>query len=315
MENTSPNQPKAPDIKPATTPSTPAKAVTPPKSSNTALIIIIVVVVGLVLLSVGGYFVWRLVAKSKTTTTSDKRTTITPKANQTSLQALEKLYTYPGGTLTETDRTGNLGSKSAMFFETTEKIQAPYDYYINLANQNKLSVTKKSFETDASSASLTLQSTDYYVEISFYQYDKAEFTVYIYGDSIINDTVNTGSTTTTVTPTGAAATPTPATTSTSSSNYLIADSNTRIISTTELTGFSPWNLKVARNEIYARHGRAFVHKDLQCYFQTKSWYHISSSYSSGDLSSIENKNVATIQAYEQATNSPLASHDSGCNTN
>ena len=95
-------------------------------------------------------------------------------------------------------------------------------------------------------------------------------------------------------------------------DYVIADSNTRVISRAELTSLTPWQLKVARNEIYARHGREFVHKDLQCYFATKTWYSVNPAFSETDLSTTENQNIATVQAYEKEISSSLASQDSGC---
>lgn len=127
----------------------------------------------------------------------------------------------------------------------------------------------------------------------------------------------TTTTTPTTTPTTTATT-TPSTNSSSSSkttiatDYVIPDSDTRVISTSELTALTPWQLKVARNEIYARHGRGFVHKDLQCYFKTKSWYTVNPNYSDTLLTTIDNKNVATILAYEQSINSPLLQKDTGC---
>lgn len=104
-------------------------------------------------------------------------------------------------------------------------------------------------------------------------------------------------------------------TTASVSDYVIDDSGTRVILRSELVDLTPWQLKVARNEIYARQGREFVHKDLQCYFAKKTWYKVDANYSESSLSTTENKNIATIQAYEEETNSPLASEDSGCNTN
>lgn len=95
-------------------------------------------------------------------------------------------------------------------------------------------------------------------------------------------------------------------------SFVIIDSNTRLITEADLTSLTPWQLKVARNEIYARYGREFVHKDLQCYFGAQSWYKIDSAFTESMLSGIDNKNVATIQAYEQKINSPLQSKDSGC---
>lgn len=94
--------------------------------------------------------------------------------------------------------------------------------------------------------------------------------------------------------------------------YIIDDSDTRIISESELAGHTPWQLKVARNEIYARHGREFVHKDLQCYFRAQSWYSINPNFSETLLSNTENKNIATILNYEEKMNSPLLRKDSGC---
>lgn len=97
-----------------------------------------------------------------------------------------------------------------------------------------------------------------------------------------------------------------------SGDYVISDSDTRVIKEAEIRDFTPWQLKVARNEIYARHGRPFVHKDLQCYFATKSWYKIDTSFTEASLSVIETKNIATIKAFEEKINSPMLAKDTGC---
>jgi len=95
-------------------------------------------------------------------------------------------------------------------------------------------------------------------------------------------------------------------------DYVISDSDTRLIQEAEIRDFTPWQLKVARNEIYARHGRPFVHKDLQCYFATKSWYKVDESFTESSLSTIENKNIATIKDFEEKINSPMLTKDTGC---
>lgn len=41
----------------------------------------------------------------------------------------------------------------------------------------------------------------------------------------------------------------------------------------EVSGLSDWQLLIARNEIYARHGLGFKDESLRGYFQSKSWYH------------------------------------------
>lgn len=108
------------------------------------------------------------------------------------------------------------------------------------------------------------------------------------------------------------ATPSLSTSKVISGDYVISDSDARLIQEAEIRDFTPWQLKVARNEIYARHGRPFVHKDLQCYFATKSWYKVDESFTESSLSSIENRNVATIKAFEEKINSPMLAKDTGC---
>jgi len=56
--------------------------------------------------------------------------------------------------------------------------------------------------------------------------------------------------------------------------FVIPDSNVRELTYDDLRGLSAWELRVARNEIYARHGRQFsaAAQDLQDYFNTMPWY-------------------------------------------
>ena len=44
--------------------------------------------------------------------------------------------------------------------------------------------------------------------------------------------------------------------------YIFYDSDSRYLTGDELSGLSSWELKVARNEIYARHGRLFKDNEL-----------------------------------------------------
>ncbi len=136
-----------------------------------------------------------------------------------------------------------------------------------------------------------------------------------FGKKDVEKTAGTTASVTVTTTVNASLTASSTATIFSASDYIIADSSTRVILRSALTDLTPWQLKVARNEIYARHGREFVHKDLQCYFAKKTWYKADVNYSESMLSTTQTKNIATIQAYEEETNSPLQSKDSGCNTN
>lgn len=274
--------------------------------SNLAVIIIVIVLGAVIILGAGGYLAWKYYIKGKLTTTADQVNTNS--GAKVSLKNIEAMFTYPTGTLTKTDRTPGLNFVSELGFTTTDKLQTVYDYYQNLATKQKLTVSAKTLEPDLSYGTVTVQGQGYYVVIAIYQYDNTELTVTIYGDNIINDTTNTPVSTNANTNTTANSSAKTAITN----EYIIADSNTRVIATTELTNLTPWQLKVARNEIYARHGRDFVHQDLQCYFATKSWYNVNPSYTDSLLTSTDNKNIATILAYEQSINSPLLQVDSGC---
>lgn len=54
--------------------------------------------------------------------------------------------------------------------------------------------------------------------------------------------------------------------------YVLPASNVRMYTFEELSLLSLEQLRIARNEIYARHGREFSSEDLKNYFSSKSWY-------------------------------------------
>ena len=61
-------------------------------------------------------------------------------------------------------------------------------------------------------------------------------------------------------------------TASAASDYVFPDSNTRHYSRQELEKYDNHTLFLARNEIYARHGRKFENSELQQYFGSKPWY-------------------------------------------
>lgn len=83
--------------------------------------------------------------------------------------------------------------------------------------------------------------------------------------------------------------------------YVLPDSAKRKLKKSDLKGLSIEELRIARNEIYARHGRMFDDKKLQKYFDSQSWYDgtvPASEFSEDVLSSVEKKNVAFIRQFE-----------------
>lgn len=83
--------------------------------------------------------------------------------------------------------------------------------------------------------------------------------------------------------------------------YIFPFSNIEYLKDYELTGLSKDELKIARNEIYARHGRMFNDANLQAYFNSCSWYTPSISpenFSDSMLNNVEIANRDLIVSYE-----------------
>ena len=86
-----------------------------------------------------------------------------------------------------------------------------------------------------------------------------------------------------------------------SDEYLLPYSSTYELLYDDLDGFTSTELRIAKNEIYARHGRQFQSKDLQDYFNSKSWYSSLPKLPMGTeptLSSIEKTNIEMITECE-----------------
>ena len=72
----------------------------------------------------------------------------------------------------------------------------------------------------------------------------------------------------------------------------------------DIQGLSKQQLRYARNEIYARHGRKFQSQDLRNYFNSKSWYQgviePSNFNDKTMLTNIEYKNVQFLKSVEDS---------------
>ncbi len=72
----------------------------------------------------------------------------------------------------------------------------------------------------------------------------------------------------------------------------------RLLSPEDLLGLSKSDLKIMRNEIYARYGYIFKTPDMKSYFAEQPWYTAKYEDVSQRLSSIENQNISLIKKYE-----------------
>lgn len=84
-------------------------------------------------------------------------------------------------------------------------------------------------------------------------------------------------------------------------DYILPDSSTKYLTIEDISHLSHEDLCLARNEIFARHGRIFKTREIADYFSSMSWYNgtvPADRFDSNVLSDIEKANVKLIQKYE-----------------
>jgi len=293
-----------------------------PKSGGSKVfLIILIVVVALAILTTGGYLVYKYAGKKLLNKISENVTTEKTEdksQDTTSVKALIEMLLYPGSEILDQKQEMDGVYVAEVNLSSKDSVDQIKNYYLNLIQDKNWEITQQGSEAGYEDYYITFTDNIFIDSLDITKYDFDDFTTIrhrLNGEDLISDGLYIPPTSSNSTPKSTSSSSSSTTNSTNSTDYIISDSSTREISKSELINFMPWQLKVARNEIYARHGRPFVHKDLQCYFATKNWYSEDPNYNVSSISYVENKNIATIQAYEQETNSPLANYDSGCNTN
>ena len=87
-------------------------------------------------------------------------------------------------------------------------------------------------------------------------------------------------------------------------DYIFPDSDSVLLTDSDVSGLSKDQLRIGRNEILARHGRRFNDQTLQQYFDSKSWYNGTISPDEFDanldsrLNDVERANIEIIKKYE-----------------
>lgn len=89
-------------------------------------------------------------------------------------------------------------------------------------------------------------------------------------------------------------------------DFVIPDSDSRLITEEDLNGLTEYEILLARNEIYARRGRIFQNEELSAYFGSKAWYQptvpgneFDENYAANVFNEFELRNIDTIVAYEK----------------
>ena len=76
------------------------------------------------------------------------------------------------------------------------------------------------------------------------------------------------------------------------------EASTRVLKTADVENLRPEDLRIMRNEIYARHGYTFRIKDMREHFDEQDWYMPISFNVSTQLTPLEQRNEVLIKKYE-----------------
>ena len=102
-------------------------------------------------------------------------------------------------------------------------------------------------------------------------------------------------------------------------NSINPETSIRLLRPEELSAYTPQQLRLVRNEIFARHGYVFTSKDLNRYFDEQVWYEADSSFTEEMLTEVERQNIQALREEEEqrdgapatlSTDSDTASSDS-----
>ena len=83
-----------------------------------------------------------------------------------------------------------------------------------------------------------------------------------------------------------------------SSDCKYPEASSRLLTAQDLAGKSAWDLKVMRNEIFARYGYRFKSEDMRGYFNKQEWYKPKYDDVTSQLTEIEIANIKQLKQYE-----------------
>lgn len=89
---------------------------------------------------------------------------------------------------------------------------------------------------------------------------------------------------------------------------ILPQSDDRLLEREDLVGLDNWELTLARNEIFARHGRPFENPDIRAHFEGLPWYSPDEDYSDAWLSLIERQNADFILNHQSLSYEIPATH-------
>ena len=170
-------------------------------------------------------------------------------------------------------------------YSKDELVNAAYNYYIAKHGYSSIGVALDHYDGDNAVIWINEDTPERVLDLDWY-------TVNVYtgkGTDFLGDPIDI------MNP--------PTTTANNYSNdeYIFPYSNSQYLTDSDLWSMSSEELRIARNEIYARHGRMFKDEALQNYFDSKSWYIPSvrpEDFNEQWLNEYEKANAKLIKSFE-----------------
>jgi len=86
--------------------------------------------------------------------------------------------------------------------------------------------------------------------------------------------------------------------SSASNSSIFPQASDRPLSIEDVENLNGWELKIMRNEIYARHGYIFRTEEMKEYFNSQRWYEPKYENVDDMLTKVEKQNIKLIKRYE-----------------
>lgn len=170
-------------------------------------------------------------------------------------------------------------------YSREELVNAAYNYYIAKHGYSSIGVVVDHYDGDNAVIWINEDTPERVLGLDWY-------TVNIYtgkGTDLLGDPIDI------MNP------PTTTTKNYSNDEYIFPYSDSQYLTDSDLWSMSSDELRIARNEIYARHGRMFKDQTLQNYFNSKSWYIPSvrpEDFNEHWLNEYEKANAQLIKSFE-----------------
>ena len=225
---------------------------------------LLIILALLAMIAVGGLAGKRLLSSGKGSTESRGSISTAASVEGDNGEVAEAVETVAED---EIDDTGMGAVRGVVWDETTRESIGNVSVYIRERDGDKIYQTKT--DNEGKFVFTGLATGDYVLEFNQEGYLRKEESISVYEGEYLY----TGGLQAVMTSDTATEDPVEPEVLNTSNEYILPNSDSEYLTYDDLAGFSAEQCRLARNELFARHGRKFNDEGLQAYFNSCSWYH------------------------------------------